>query len=122
MTAQDDKIIVTFDGEYLSYEQDGQLVKIPAFSGQPGYQNPNENQDDKNYGLLPTGTYNVKQSRYQNRDTENISWLEGFLEESHLVGNWPGGTDSWGTERVWLEPAEGTRCTRQNKFINSRRH
>jgi hypothetical protein len=30
MTNQTSSIIVTFDGKYLSYEQDGQLVKIPV--------------------------------------------------------------------------------------------
>ncbi len=90
MTNQTSNIIVTFDGKYLSYEQDGQLVKIPAFSGKPGYQNPDENQDDKNHGLLPTGTYNVKQSEYQNRDIEGIGWIEDVLEE-YGFGNWARG-------------------------------
>lgn len=77
MTTRDqESIVVTFDGRYLSYEQDGQLVRIPAISGNPANQNPGTDQSIPNRGLIPVGTYNVRQSEYQNRDIEGVSWLE----------------------------------------------
>ena len=71
---------------YLSYEQDGQSVKILTFSGQPGHQNPEENQGDTNKGLLPSATYNVKQSEYQKMDGRIVDNVLGIFDR----GKWPG--------------------------------
>ncbi len=40
MTNKNNQVIVRFDGKYLSFEEDGKLIEIPAISGNPSYQDP----------------------------------------------------------------------------------
>ncbi|MFT7098697.1 MAG: hypothetical protein ACJAS6_000562, partial [Rickettsiales bacterium] len=95
-------IVVNFDGQYLSYtDLNGSLVRIPAISGRDGYQNP-QHQGLADQGTLPSGTYYVNQGAYQQID------FYGETVGVVGIGTWPGSTKSWGTERVWLEPAPGT--------------
>jgi len=81
-------------------------------SGKPDYQGK-ENQGLKDKGPLPEGTYVARQSKIQ--FYKDIDWLD--RQKSHIWrGSWPGGTDSWGDSRVWLEPAEKTNLLGRKKF------
>ncbi len=77
-------------------------------SGKPDYQ-CKEYDSVKDKGPLPEGKWLVRQSQHQNfyKDQSKIGQLKseyGF----GIMGGWPGGKDSWGNNRIWLEPAQGT--------------
>jgi hypothetical protein len=48
--------------------------------------------------------YIVPQERYQERPDD---WWEG-MKNTFGRGAWPGGSRSWGNQRIWLEPESGT--------------
>lgn len=60
----------------------------------------------KSKGPLPEGKWLVRQSQLQNFYKDQSRFNQKFGK--YGVGNWPGGKDSWGNNRVWLEPAKGT--------------
>lgn len=105
--------IAIFDGKTLSlYENDKNVKSWDGMSGKPDYQGK-ENQGMKDKGPLPEGTYVARQSKLQ--FYKDIDWLD--RQKSHIWrGSWPGGTDSWGDSRVWLEPAENTNLLGRKKF------
>ncbi len=103
-----------FDGEQLSWYENNQKKKSwKAMSGQPAYQCA-EYQNVPNSGPIPEGTWQVKQSNYQNFD--DLSMNEMVISQAGTiakifgkqVGKWPGGTWAWGKHRVWLEPKDET--------------
>ncbi len=107
--------VVKFDGYYLSYtDTNGNLVKIPAISGDVNYQDP-AFQNLINKGMLPQGSYEVKQENFQ-----RIGFVDGILGMAKAVnisvGTWPGSFPAWGSERVWLEPNSGTNTYNRTDF------
>ena len=128
-----------FDGFKLTwYRNDKPLKSWKAMSGDPNpkYQKKS-NQGLSNYGPLPEGVWDVKQSEYQsvedekyddyvaevkskaanlldtaNRSTGMFLNKLGVIKNNKLVdkkfGNWSGGYISWGDYRIWLHPAKGT--------------
>lgn len=97
-----------FDGERLYWQQENKSTSWPAYSG------TNEIIEEKNYskeaqklkneGPIPEGWYRVPQERYQERPDD----LWEKLKNTMALGAWPGGRRSWGDQRVWLEPEDGT--------------
>lgn len=54
-----------FDGRYLKlYDGDKVIWEWPTVSGKENFGSP-LNQDKRNYGPMPEGTYDIKQERYQ---------------------------------------------------------
>ena len=103
-----------FDGEQLSWYENNQKKKSwKAMSGQPAYQCA-EYQNVPNNGPIPEGTWQVKQSNYQNFD--DLSMNDKLISQTGAiakifgkqVGKWPGGTWAWRKHRVWLEPKDET--------------
>lgn len=103
-----------FDGEQLSWYENNQKKKSwKAMSGQPAYQCA-EYQNVPNNGPIPEGSWQVKQSNYQNFDDlsmndkviSQVGAIAKAFEKS--VGKWPGGTWAWGKHRIWLEPQDKT--------------
>jgi hypothetical protein len=100
--------IIRFDGSYFYYtDNNGNFVRIPAISGKIDSQN-SQLQDALDKGPLPEGFYDVKQSEYQNlNEITNWDYIEGIFGR----GTWPSflsPENSWGNERVWLQPQQGT--------------
>ncbi len=92
------KFYLKFDGRYLKlYNGDEVINEWPAVSGKENF-GSGRNQNKRNYGPIPEGTYDIKQSRYQSMSEWDRWW----------PGRWPGGTRSWGTERVWADPTKAT--------------
>ena len=128
-----------FDGFSLTwYRNDKPLKSWKAMSGNadPKYQKKS-NQGLSNYGPLPEGVWDVKQSQYQSMEDEKYDNYRAelrnktanlldvtnrsagkFLNKAGIIsgnklinkkfGNWSGGYDSWGDYRIWLYPAKGT--------------
>ena len=98
-----------FNGRELSwFEDDKKTNSWKGMSGKPDYQ-CKEYDSVKDKGPLPEGKWLVRQSQHQNfyKDQSKIGQLKseyGF----RIMGGWPGGKDSWGNNRIWLEPAQGT--------------
>ena len=91
--------VAVFDGKSLSiYDGKEKIASWAGVSGRPGFQTP-EYQSLKSTGPLPEGAYVVRQDRFQERKDYNI-----FRQQT----SWPGGADSWGDSRVWLEPSRQT--------------
>lgn len=91
-----------FDGRYLKlYDGDTVIGEWPAVSGKENFGSP-LNQDKRNYGPMPEGTYDIKQDRYQ-----TMSEWDRRLGSIGL-GKWAGGASGWGTERVWVDPTKET--------------
>lgn len=61
-------------------------------------------------GPIPEGEYSVNQS-----DAQTITAGQAVLGELG-AGAWPGGTWSWGTQRVWLNPHQGTETFGRSAF------
>ncbi|MCL1892240.1 MAG: DUF2778 domain-containing protein [Alphaproteobacteria bacterium] len=96
--------IAVFDGKSLSiYENDKKIQSWNGVAGKDGFQTK-EFQNIKDKGPLPEGIYIAKQEGYQ--EHKDISWLDKRISSTGLAGSWRGGTDSWGNQRVWLEPAK----------------
>ncbi len=106
------QIIITFDGNYLSYiDSNGNLIKIPAISGGIDHQSqPDISQTITNEGMLPQGIYHVKQDEYQEIDLLNT--FAGYANR----GEWPGSITAWGNERVWLDPDPSTNTYGRDNF------
>ena len=81
-------------------------------SGVKGFQNK-EFQGAKDQGPIPEGRWRVRQDRYQKFD--DIP-LRKQLEALFGRGTWPGGTDSWGRNRIWIEPLPGTQTLGRRDF------
>lgn len=95
-----DDYYLKFDGRYLKLFKGDEVVKEwPGVAGRENF-GSSRNQHVRDYGPLPEGTYDVKQGRHQVMDP--VRRLLGGL------GEWPGGIESWGTERVWLDPTKET--------------
>ena len=107
--------IIRFDGRYFSYtDLNGILVRIPAISGDTSYQN-SEFQGEKDFGPIPGGFYDVRQSEYQVIDVTNgIFGIAGLMGID--IGTWPTSIFGWGTERVWLQPQAGTDTFGRDEF------
>ncbi len=90
-------------GPYLEYS-------VPAYSGMPSCQRP-EDLDKQNCGRIPEGMYYAKQSDRQN-------YYSPFEKVKRQIGmnTWPGGTTSWGDERVWLTPDENNNMMGRGGF------
>jgi hypothetical protein len=92
------KFYLKFDGRYLKlYNGDEVINEWPAVSGKENF-GSGRDQNKRNYGPIPEGTYDIKQSRYQSMSEWDRWW----------PGRWLGGTRSWGTERVWADPTKAT--------------
>jgi hypothetical protein len=87
-----------FDGRYLKLVNGDEVVREwPGVSGREHF-GSDRDQEKRNYGPIPEGIYDIKQSRYQTINERNR--LLGQIG----LGEWPGGTRGWGTERVWADP------------------
>lgn len=63
----------------------------------------------KNKGPLPEGKWLVRQSQLQNFYKDQSKTDQAISKYGMGVfGKWRGGKDSWGNNRIWLEPAKGT--------------
>lgn len=94
-----------FNGHELRWIENGNIVRRwPAVSGRSGFQSSGH-QYLKDIGPLPEGRYIVGQSRIDNlADAPPQDLLFGLIGRGH----WPGLRRSWGTHRIWLEPAPET--------------
>ena len=103
-------VTIEFDGKELKAVENGQVVQSwPAVSGRPGFQTP-DHQGEKNRGPLPEGEWVIRQGGYQQIPQGGVAkWYE-------RVKNWSGGEDSWGKERVWVEPMQGTDAKGRSGF------
>jgi len=102
-------VTLLFDGDRLHWQQDGNATSWPAYSGTKEYwQSKNfsiDAQKAKDKGPIPEGYYRAPQDRYQEYDLNDTwDWIKGLIWR----GNWPGGTPSWGLQRVWLTPESTT--------------
>ncbi|MBF0284659.1 MAG: DUF2778 domain-containing protein [Magnetococcales bacterium] len=87
-----------YDGRFLSYWKDGRIEKVwRGVSGEEGVQSK-EYQSVQNKGPIPHGRYTVAQDQHQSIGVANR------LFGNSRVGNFPGGTATWGEHRVWLKP------------------
>ncbi|WP_365739049.1 L,D-transpeptidase family protein [Reyranella sp.] len=78
------------------FNGDDVVRQWPAVSGTGNFGSPKD--QEKKGRPIPEGTYDIKQERYQEMD-----WLRRQLGGGL---RWPGGTRSWGTERVWADPTK----------------
>ena len=98
-----------FNGRELSwFEDDKKTNSWKGMSGKPDYQ-CKEYDGVKDKGPLPEGKWLVRQSQHQNFYKDQ-SKFDQFRSEYGfgIMGKWRGGKDSWGNNRIWLEPAQGT--------------
>ena len=87
-----------FDGETLFWQETGQERKWTAYSGRKGYWSP-KFQSLRDEGPIPEGFYQAQQSKLQSwSEVDQFSKTFCFAG----FGSWPGCTDSWGEQRVWL--------------------
>ncbi len=95
-----------FNGRELSwFEDDKKTNSWKGMSGKPDYQ-CKEYDGVKDKGPLPEGKWLVRQSQHQNYDQTQTAWDK--LKNNLGGGEWRGGKDSWGNNRIWLEPVQGT--------------
>ena len=101
---------VDFDGQYLRFIENGHtILELPAMSGKSEYQEK-KYQNLINKGQIPEGSYRIKQNNVQ--DIDKVSNLLGYTGR----GMAPGGWNSWGLKRVWLEPFNTNSMYNRNKF------
>jgi hypothetical protein len=96
------KFYLKFDGRYLKLHDGEEVIgEWPAVSGKENF-GSGKNQEKVNYGPIPEGTYDIKQSRYQTISAWNrvLGWIGS--------GEWAGSVRGWGTERVWADPTKET--------------
>ncbi len=87
------KFYLKFDGRYLKlYNGDEVVNEWPAVSGRENF-GSGRDQNKRNYGPIPEGTYDIKQSRYQTIDAWNA--VIG-LNPLWKTGRWAGSTLAWG--------------------------
>ena len=100
-----------FDGKKLSLiDTNGRVIKSwSAVSGRNGYQEAQyQNMTDK--GPIPEGVYMVNQGQAQSIDAK--SSILGVFGR----GEWPGGESAWGSNRIWLDPANTTNTMGRDGF------
>lgn len=101
---------MNFDGENLELYKNGERYdKIPAMSGKKEYQ-CKKYQNLSYRGPLPEGRYTAAQ-----KDRQTIGTADKRFAKIG-VGTWPGGTDAWGTHRVWLTPDPNNKMYGRDKF------
>lgn len=99
------KFHLKFDGRYLKlYDGEEVIGEWPAVSGKENF-GSGQDQKKVNYGPIPEGTYDIKQSRYQTISARNrvLGWVGS--------GEWAGSVRGWGTERVWADPTKETEAS-----------
>ncbi len=103
-----------FDGKrFTLYIDNKPVISWEAVSGRSGYQSP-EYQDQKSTGPIPEGTYVARQEKLQFMSATD--WLVGWTTKVTDRGAWPGSSMSWGSSRVWLEPAKETNTYGRDNF------
>ena len=96
-----------FNGQELSwFEDDKKIAAWRGMSGNPHYQ-CKEFDTIENKGPIPEGKWLVRQSQHQNYDKSQKT-IKQKLYNTLSRGEWPGGRYSWGNNRIWLEPVQGT--------------
>lgn len=68
----------------------------------------------KSTGPIPEGTYVARQEKLQFMSATD--WLVGWTTKVTDSGAWPGSSMSWGSSRVWLEPAKETNTYGRDNF------
>ncbi len=102
-----------FDGKKLTLYENGNLEKSwNAVSGKNGFQHPNY-QDLKNYGPIPEGNYIARKEGQQH--WKNLNLLQKTTAYIGK-GEWPGGTYTWGENRIWLTPSQETNTYNRSGF------
>ncbi|WP_105102097.1 L,D-transpeptidase [Microbulbifer pacificus] len=104
---------LSFNGKSLQWlDANGKVVnEWAAVSGREGYQSGEfQGQEDK--GPIPEGIWAVRQERLQVRDQSAWQEFKGMFG----LGTWPGGHNSWGDYRVWLEPLGNTNTYDRSGF------
>ena len=107
------KFGLVFNGtELTQLRADGTMRTIPAVSGRVsgwGEVHPGM-QADRGRGPIPAGQYS-----FNPRDIQSIPAADRLLG---LVGRrgWPGGTHAWGSQRVFLNPGDGTNTYGRSGF------
>ena len=109
---------VRFDGKFLRIYRDGKEVfRMKAVSGRAqddgSFDYSNSNQQNKGKGPIPEGSYSIDPSKVQSfQDQSMTSFLKGFVSG----GSFPGGTYSWGNERVWINVEGNTNVYGRSGF------
>lgn len=108
--------LVTFNGQFLTLRQpNGSTRTFPAVAGNAstldihGRSNGGL-QDVQDVGPLPEGEYYFRPSEIQ-----TITLAQEAIGALGR-GAWPGGSGSWGEQRVWLTPAAGTEMHGRSGF------
>lgn len=94
---------VGFNGSQLTlYGRDGSMRGYQGVAGRVDSLGRNLfGQQDADRGPLPEGRYSFDPKQIQNySDTSRVDRMKGVFGG----GTFPGGTDSWGQQRVWLTP------------------
>lgn len=102
------KFHLKFDGRFLRLYNGQEIVaEWPGVSGRENF-GSSKDQDKVDHGPMPEGTYDIKQDRYQAIDLQRA--VNGIIApiEKDWSGAWPGSLYSWGSERVWADPAPAT--------------
>lgn len=102
-----------FDGRELRHMRNGVATdKWKAVSGRKDFQGY-KYQDKVYKGPIPEGEWIGKQSQHQ-RIQDITSWDR--IRSSVGFGTWGGLENSWGEDRVWLEPEEKTNVFKRSGF------
>jgi hypothetical protein len=101
------KMYLKFNGRSLSlYDGDSVVAQWPGVSGRENF-GSGKDQEKAGQGPIPEGTYDIKQSRYEQINARNA--LYGLVpRDIRATGQWPGSVMGWGTERVWADPTKET--------------
>jgi hypothetical protein len=101
------RMYLKFNGRSLSlYDGDNIVAQWPGVSGRENF-GSGKDQEKAGQGPIPEGTYDIKQSRYEQINARNA--LLGLVPpQIGKVGAWPGSVMGWGTERVWADPTKET--------------
>jgi len=97
--------LVAFDGETLTlFQQNGSTMSFGAVAGRLDEEGKTQIdlQGEPDTGPIPEGEW-----FFDPADIQAIGTLDAILGAIGR-GKWPGGTRSWGNQRVWLEPSPGT--------------
>lgn len=101
------KPYLLFNGIELCWIENEKSVDCwSAASGVPAYSSP-AFQSVKDKGPIPEEKWHVRQDRYQSKPPRGVDWIQDFKEQFG-GGTWPGGTEAWGKNRIWLTPKKGT--------------
>ncbi len=97
-----------FDGKQMMHVRDGQVIRSwPAVSGREGFQT-RAHQHEENKGPIPEGSYSLRQDRHQAfQDIPAHFRMLDHLPFYVPIGPWPGSTESWGENRVWVSGPNG---------------